>query len=375
MSAICGRWPGTPRSCSSSSTRWTGSPGRPPTRSSTTCGDCSTRTASPWGSTANRAPPYSRCPRSPGTGWANCARRSGSSWASGAPPPAGSRPIWTRGRAQLRPVYATGGAAGSASGPGTSSPTRLADAVGATAAGQAAERVWLRNANRACGTPWLRLWRWYQDRSEPPPGGSPVRGARGRGGHRPPARRTGGAYGRRAGRRPGCPRPGPWRCARRPYGARRACPRRWTSWRCGSAAPTGRPPRPGWWPAAVLAQAAMTLLQVVGGLWLLGQIIGFMAPNLGVPVLLMVIGIVGGPAVEWGCRLAARGPARRYGLRGGTAVAGGRRRVRPGAGAGSGGRRAAAVPGGAGAVRAGAGGGAGGVRCGGGWGERGDVMG
>lgn len=78
--------------------------------------------------------------------------------------------------------------------------------------------------------------------------------------------------------------------------------------------PVGRPPRPGWWPAAVLAQASMTILQVVGGLWLVGQIIGFMAPNLGVPVLLMVAGIIGGPLVEWSCRLAARGPARRYGL-------------------------------------------------------------
>ncbi len=46
----------------------------------------------------------------------------------------------------------------------------------------------------------------------------------------------------------------------------------------------------------------------------MGQIIGVMAPNLGVPVLLMAMGIVGGPAVEWCCRLAARGPARRYGL-------------------------------------------------------------
>ncbi|NEC38485.1 ATP-binding protein, partial [Streptomyces rubrogriseus] len=77
--------------------------------------------------------------------------------------------------------------------------------------------------------------------------------------------------------------------------------------------PPGRPPRPGWWPVAVLAQATMTLLQVVGGLWLLGQIIGFVPPNLGVPVLLMVAGIVGGPLIEWSCRLAARGPARRYG--------------------------------------------------------------
>ncbi|CAM5265890.1 G domain-containing protein OS=Streptomyces fumanus OX=67302 GN=GCM10018772_04710 PE=4 SV=1 [Streptomyces fumanus] len=77
--------------------------------------------------------------------------------------------------------------------------------------------------------------------------------------------------------------------------------------------PPGRPPRPGWWPMAVLAQAGMTLLQVVGGLWLLGQIAGLLPPNLGVPVLLMLSGIVGGPLIEWSCRMAARGPARRYG--------------------------------------------------------------
>lgn len=58
----------------------------------------------------------------------------------------------------------------------------------------------------------------------------------------------------------------------------------------------------------------MTILQVVGGVWLTGQIFQVMAPNLGVPVLLMVAGIVGGPLVEWSCKLAARGPARRYGL-------------------------------------------------------------
>lgn len=31
------------------------------------------------------------------------------------------------------------------------------------------------------------------------------------------------------------------------------------------AVPGAKPPRPTWWPAAVLAQAAMTLLQVYGG--------------------------------------------------------------------------------------------------------------
>jgi hypothetical protein len=74
-----------------------------------------------------------------------------------------------------------------------------------------------------------------------------------------------------------------------------------------------RPPRPGWWPVAVLVQASMTVLQLLGALWLLGQVIGIVPPDLSLPVLMMLTGIVGGPCVEWSCRLAARGPARRYG--------------------------------------------------------------
>lgn len=57
----------------------------------------------------------------------------------------------------------------------------------------------------------------------------------------------------------------------------------------------------------------MTLLQIFGGAWLTGQIIGVLEPRLLPPVLLMVAGIVGGPLVEWACSMAARGPARRYG--------------------------------------------------------------
>ncbi|MEB8344331.1 ATP-binding protein, partial [Streptomyces endophyticus] len=75
----------------------------------------------------------------------------------------------------------------------------------------------------------------------------------------------------------------------------------------------GRPPRPGWWPVAVFAQVAMTLLQVLGVLWLLGQVVGGFSTNLGVPLLLVLAGLVGGPCVEWSCRMAAKGPARRYG--------------------------------------------------------------
>ena len=72
--------------------------------------------------------------------------------------------------ARLRPVYATGRRTGLSEEAREEFSDRLADAVGATAAGEAAERAWLRNANRACGTPWLRLWRWYQDRGEPADG-------------------------------------------------------------------------------------------------------------------------------------------------------------------------------------------------------------
>ncbi|NEB71490.1 ATP-binding protein, partial [Streptomyces fulvissimus] len=74
-----------------------------------------------------------------------------------------------------------------------------------------------------------------------------------------------------------------------------------------------KPPRPKWWPAAVLAQVSMTLLQVFGGLWLLGQIVGILEPGLVTPALIMLAGVVGGPLVEWSCAAAIRGPARRYG--------------------------------------------------------------
>lgn len=57
----------------------------------------------------------------------------------------------------------------------------------------------------------------------------------------------------------------------------------------------------------------MTLLQIYGGLWLVGQIIGVLPPGIIPPVLVMLAGIVGGPLVEWACAAAARGPARRYG--------------------------------------------------------------
>ncbi|MGW3290614.1 GTP-binding protein [Streptomyces sp. NPDC001002] len=212
----------------------------------------------------------------------------------------------------LRPVYATRRRTGLSEEARDEFAGRLADAVGATAAGEAAERAWLRNANRACGTPWLRLWRWYQDRYETPTGRLPLRTQED---EEATARQRVEQAVRTLADRASAGLPAPWAQAVREAAVRgsQGLPEALDELAARAGLPPGRPPRPGWWPGAVLTQAAMTILQVVGGLWLLGQIIGFMAPNLGVPVLLMVAGIIGGPLVEWSCRMAARGPARRYG--------------------------------------------------------------
>ncbi|MGW1001724.1 GTPase [Streptomyces sp. NPDC002520] len=215
--------------------------------------------------------------------------------------------------AGLRPVYATGRRTGLTEEAREEFSARLADAVGATAAGEAAERAWLRNANRACGTPWLRLWRWYQDRGGAPTSRLPVRSLAD---EEATARQRVEQAVRTVSDRASAGLPAPWALAVREAAVRgsQGLPEALDELAAGAIVPPGRPPRPGWWPLAVLVQAAMTLLQIVGGLWLAGQIAGVMAPNLGVPVLLMLCGIVGGPLVEWGCRMAARGPARRYGL-------------------------------------------------------------
>lgn len=213
---------------------------------------------------------------------------------------------------ELRPVYAAERRVGLSEEAREEFAARLADAVGATAAGEAAERAWLRNANRACGTPWLRLWRWYQGRGDSTTGRHAVRP---QADEEATARQRVEQAVRTVADRASAGLPGPWAQAVREAAVRgsQGLSEALDELAARAGLPPGRPPRPGWWPAAVLVQAAMTLLQIVGGVWLAGQIAGVMAPNLGVPVLLMLCGIIGGPLVEWGCRMAARGPARRYG--------------------------------------------------------------
>ncbi|MEU6004485.1 YfjP family GTPase [Streptomyces sp. NPDC047453] len=213
---------------------------------------------------------------------------------------------------RLRPVYAARSNAGLSEEAREEFTARLADAVGATAAGEAAERAWLRNANKACGTPWLRLWRWCRSRREAPTGRFLLRNQQD---EEATARQRVEYAVRTVADQASAGMPGPWAQAVREAAVRGAhgLPEALDQLAARAALPSGRPPRPGWWPLAVLVQAAMTIVQVAGGLWLVGQIVGVTAPYLGVPVLLMLAGIVGGPFVEWSCRIAARGPARRYG--------------------------------------------------------------
>ncbi|MFD5901511.1 GTPase [Streptomyces microflavus] len=250
--------------------------------------------------------------------------------------------------ARLRPVYVAEGRPGLGERAREEFTDRLAEAVGAAAAGEAAEREWRRNAGRACGTPWLRLWRWYESRGLPgsldrmgqalappeeeltarqrveqavrivaddaadglpAPWAQAVREAAFSGAKGLPealdelvaaggvsAKDPGKAAGASAGAGRGGVKAGRGPVTGPAFGGRPA-----------------KPPRPKWWPAAVLAQVSMTLLQVFGGLWLLGQIVGILEPGLVTPALIMLAGVVGGPLVEWSCAAAIRGPARRYG--------------------------------------------------------------
>ncbi|MEU3221245.1 GTPase [Streptomyces sp. NPDC006971] len=326
--------------------------------------------------------------------------------------------------ARLRPLYVAEGRTGLGERAREEFADRLAEAVGAAAAGQAAEREWRGNVGRACGTPWLRLWRRYEStrrpgrpecpagpaspeerltarqgveqavriladeaaRGLPAPWAQAVReaavtgaqglpealdelvtsatvtsvtgeeGAGGPGGvivvdRADGAGRadggggdSGGGYaggsaesagpGDASDGASGVGRVGDGRsadgaggagCAGGSTGVVRAAMTRAAGVLGGSGPGHGgraaggilttrpRPPRPGWWPAAVLAQVSMTLLQVFGVLWLMGRIAGVLDPGFLAPALLTLAGVVGGPLVEWSCAAAARGPARRYG--------------------------------------------------------------
>ena len=214
--------------------------------------------------------------------------------------------------ARLRSVYVADGQTGLGERAREDFAGRLAVAVGASAAGEAAERVWRRNAIRACGTPWLRLYRWYErvreHGSAVPPPETPAE-------EELTARQRVEQAVRVVADEASRGLPVPWAQAVREAAVRGAegLPEALDELTASVGDPAARPPRPAWWPAAVLAQVLMTFLQIFGALWLVGQIVGVVEPGLLPPVLIMVGGIVGGPLVEWACAAAVKGPARRYG--------------------------------------------------------------
>ncbi|KAK1179290.1 YfjP family GTPase [Streptomyces sp. NBS 14/10] len=251
---------------------------------------------------------------------------------------------------RLRPQYVADGApVGFSARDRAEFEERLADAAGAVAAGQAAERAWLRDARWACGTPWGRLgqrrragavWSWEQDRAG---GGSSGAGG-GTGG-------VGGASGGTAGGRAGTALEIPGARAKaasvaavtaRPAveeavraladEATAGLPAPWAqavreaaAWggkglpdavdEAVAATAERRLSRPLWWSVVAAAQVALATVLLVGVAGLLAVVAGvFGGVAWWLPALPAAAAAVGGPALAWGCGLAARGPARRYGL-------------------------------------------------------------
>ncbi|WP_328913595.1 MULTISPECIES: dynamin family protein [unclassified Streptomyces] len=248
---------------------------------------------------------------------------------------------------RLQPLYVGEGGAGLTDPAREDFIDRLADAVGAAGVGQSAQRDWGRAARDACGTPWSRL---IGERTAPAHcslfgrkmPSSPVRGIDGRSGALPagaaarrpagpPAARTGGERNRR---------PGPAGTASRPVideavrgltaDAARGLPAPWAravrdaARRGGEGLPAaldgaverarpGEPEPPGWWSVARAVQWLLMALALAGAVCLTAVVTDWIALPWWPPLVMIAAGGAGGPLVTWICRIAARGPARRYG--------------------------------------------------------------
>ncbi|WUH93453.1 50S ribosome-binding GTPase [Streptomyces sp. NBC_00433] len=227
-----------------------------------------------------------------------------------------------RTASRLHPLYVGEGGAGLTDPAREEFVDRLADAVGAAGAGQSAERDWAGAARAACGTPWGRL---RGERTAAGPGSpgsretptSPVR----RNGPGGPAGSTGpvasrplvgeAVRGLSADAARGLP--APWAQAVRDAARRggEGLPSA-LDVAAGRAGP-GSPERPGWWSAAHVVQWLLMALAVAGAVCLSAIAFGSIQLTWWVPVVMAVAGGLGGPLVSAGCRIAARGPARRYG--------------------------------------------------------------
>ncbi|MGK5534042.1 GTPase, partial [Streptomyces sp. URMC 129] len=198
---------------------------------------------------------------------------------------------------------------------------RLAAAIGAQAAGQAAERGWLRRADRACGTPWAQVVRRLAHHQSERRGEPPALAAKRVPAATPPvvARAAVEQAVRQLAADATDGLPEPWAAAVRD-----------AAWRGAEELPhaletgleeqaAGRPgerarmPRPRWWSVAAIGQAVLLATQFLGLCWLVTAVIGQPVVGRWLPLTLLLGGSVGGPLLAWACRIAARGPARAWG--------------------------------------------------------------
>jgi energy-coupling factor transporter ATP-binding protein EcfA2 len=258
-----------------------------------------------------------------------------------------------RAASGLQPLYVGESGAGLTDAAREEFIDRLADAVGATAAGQSAERDWSGAAWDACGTLWGRLMgertalvgcsrfrrkttvspvRATRRRSVPVANTRAGQGLRGRSGSGSVP-----ASGRGAGFVPG---PAARTSASRPVideavrglaaDAARGLPApwaqavrdaaRWAGEGLSAALDTavarsrpGRAERPRWWSVAGAVQWLLMALAVTGVVCAAAIVSGRLELAWWPPLVATAVGGLGGPLVAWICRLAARGPARRYG--------------------------------------------------------------
>lgn len=225
---------------------------------------------------------------------------------------------------RLRPVYVADSVeapAGLTGGVREDFEERLAVAVGAGAAGQAAERGWQRRAERACGTSWSQLLSRMGAQRAARRGEPPELAARQHCLSGPPAvsRPALEQAVRELADDAADGLPAPWAKAVREAAWRGAegLPRALESALAHEpgrlTSEPGGPFRPSWWSAVAIGQAALLAGQLLGLCWLLLATFGHPVMGHWLPVALLGGGALCAPLLAWVCRAAARGPARSWG--------------------------------------------------------------
>ncbi|GAA1895400.1 GTPase [Streptantibioticus ferralitis] len=205
---------------------------------------------------------------------------------------------------RLRPMYIGDGTAGLTDRACEAFADQLADAVGAAAVGQAAERQWSTAAGRACGLPWPRARRRGQVaqgaagwREEPPLAARPVVAEAVR------AVADAAAEGL----------PEPWAQAVREAARRGARGLSEALDEAAARAEEAEWERPKWWSIAAAVQRMLLVLAVTGALGLVTSASWARGVPVWIPLLVLAVGAFGGPVLTWMCRVGGRGPARRFG--------------------------------------------------------------